>query len=142
MKRLILAAAVLVATALPAAAQNWGGVLVAGDEGITTAVEHDSNGMVFRGGVISRQGGSQYDPTVGFVLRHGAGPVTVDGGLDLERMHPDRRMDNPEEPVDIRARFSFGVRVAQRAAALVEYSRSFHNESSEGRWMLGVRFGI
>ena len=140
MRRVILAVAVLVA--MVSAAQAQTAVIVAGSEGITTAAEGGRDGLIIRGGLISRQGGSQYDPTVGFMMRHGTGPMVIDGGMDLERMHPDRRMENPDEPIDFRARFSFGFKVDERATALVEYSRSFHNESSEGRWMLGVRFGL
>ena len=149
MKRVLLLAAVLaVATAAPAAAQ-WGGVLVTGNEGITTAVERAINSGsdggavgIVRGGVISRQGGSDYDPTVSFGLRARGDRLTVDGALDLERMHPDRRMANPDEPVDFRARVGGGLRITDSVTGVGEYSRSFHNETLTGRWMLGVRFGL
>ena len=144
MRRLtiLLLAATLTLVSVPAMAQSWSGALVMGDEGITAAAEFDMDGGIFRAGVISRQGGSQYDPTISMGLRLGENWITVDPVLDLERMHPNHRANNPDEPIDFRGRIGLAVHVTHRHAILLEYSRSFHNETLEGRWMLGARFGL
>ena len=133
----------MVAVAILMASSAWaqvGGVVLAGDEGITTAFEYD-RGALFRAGVISRQGGSEFDWMASIGKRFGVGEVlTADAALDLEAMHPGLRETNPNEPVDFRARVGVGWRVTDAAALLWEFSRSFHNETTEGRWMWGLRY--
>ena len=138
---MIVSAALLALLASVSYAQAQGAVVLVGDEGIVTAVESDLGSAVVRGGLISRQGGSDYDPTFSIGQRWGD-RVTVDTALDMERMHPERRDANMNEPIDFRARVGVGVDVSEDAAAVAEYSRSFHNETRSGRWMVGVRFGF
>ena len=139
LKMIVLAALLVLASVSYAQAQ--GAVVLVGDEGIVTAIESAHGSTVVRAGVISRQGGSDYDPTASVGQRWGC-RVTLDAALDLERMHPDRRDANMNEPIDFRARVGVGVAVSEDAAAVVEYSRSFHNETRSGRWMVGARFGF
>ena len=138
--RILIAASVLVAMASTASAQ---GVFMVGNEGILTAVEYDGD-FTFRAGAISRIGGHDYDWMAGVGKRWtGRGGLAVDAALDFEAM-PEagyRSHMYPDSPVDARARIGIGWVIREHATLAADYSRSFNNETREGRWMIGTRFG-
>ena len=146
MKRLILAAAVLVMMTPPAWAQDVGSaVVMGGDHGKLAAVEVDTGyGLVIRGGAIGRASGDgmthTWDWAAGAAWRfRGNMPVSMDLGLDFEPMAPGVMSD---AATDMRARIGAAFHVSDRAALVVERSRSLHNGTNYGRWMLGGRIGF
>lgn len=132
------------------------GVVMGGDHGKVFALEADTGGLVLRGGLIGRAGvndvagldyaqvmaldrGHEWDVTAGLAWRfRGDMPVSMDLGLDFEPMAPGVRADG----IDVRGRIGGALHVSERAALFVERSRSLHNGTNYGRWMLGGRVGF
>ena len=114
-------------------------VTAGGSDGIATVVEVGrGTGFIGRAGLLNRYGGETWDWTGGFGYRAAAKWVTFDTAIDFESMYDMADMD----PIDVRARWSVGVPVARNLAGVVEYSRSFHNRTREGRWLFGGRISF
>ena len=129
----------VIAIFAPAASAQSSLVTAGGADGIATVVEIGrGTGFIGRAGLLNRYGGETWDWTGGFGYRAAARWVTFDTALDFESMYDMADAD----PIDVRARWGVGVPVASNLAGVVEYSRSFHNRTREGRWLFGGRLSF
>lgn len=147
MRTILIAIAIVLTTAAAASAQSF--VTLAGDHGVAAAVQTDGV-LHLRGGVISRTDHESVDLMAGVGIQHqddeGFGFVVA---LDVEAAR-DCYIDVGvcrEDPLnndalDFRGRIGASYAFTQRVAGLVEYSRSIHNGTPEGRLMFGGRIGF
>ena len=117
-------------------------VVMTGDVGNVLAVENDFNGVVLRGGMITLNQDDASGFTFSVARRLSSRSATLDAGLTVDHV-------SDVDVTDLRVQVTFGLRLADKARALMEFSQSTgfgdvsSNHNDEGmRVMVGARLGF